>query len=146
MTKERIKKHQTYSFVPFAFLWLVFMMVCPLFLKKEFCSLLFIGGVSLLLVCSIVAQVYLYVRYKDNTRLSWMCTIYILILLVSQIITSFTSLSASLVYQYMFLAYFITSTMAIDPRRYKGDEFKPLALFSIYWISNAALLYMVYVR
>ena len=66
MTKERIKKHQTYSIAPVALLFMVSMMVCPHFFTKEFCSLLFIGGVSVLLVCSIVAQVYLYVRYKTT--------------------------------------------------------------------------------
>ena len=144
MTKERIKKHQTYSIAPVALLFMVSMMVCPHFFTKEFCSLLFIGGVSVLLVCSIVAQVYLYVRYKDNTRLSWLWTIYILILLISLCRITFTSLSTSLVCLFLLLIYTFTSELSIDPRRYKGDEFKQLAMFSIYWISTAGVFYIFY--
>ena len=79
MEKSVIKRLQSASYSFVAFFFVVFMWACPKFFVKEFCFTLFIGSITLLVVCAIVAQVYLYVRYQDNSRLSWLCTAFLIV-------------------------------------------------------------------
>lgn len=144
MEKSVIKRLQSASYSFVAFFFVVFMWACPKFFVKEFCFTLFIGSITLLVVCAIVAQVYLYVRHQDNSRLSWLCTAFLILLLLSQCLVVAFPLWSGVIYFYQYLIVYFLSNISIHPSRYKGDEFKPLAMFSINWVAITALLYMFF--
>ena len=135
MNKDKIKKRQAYSFASVAFLYMIFKWAGKMFFTENFCLYLFIGGLALLFVMAIAAHVYLYVRYNDNSRLSWLCSILILLLMVSQILVLYFPSNKDFIGRMMFYLYFFILASTAIPPRYKGEELNYLSVFAFFWIT-----------
>lgn len=145
MEKSVIKRLQSMSYSFVAFFFVVLMWTFPKFFVKELCMLLFIGSIALLVVCAILAQVYLYVRYKDNSRLSWLCTSFLIVVLISQCLVFTFPSWGEVIYAFQFLIIASSSALSILPKWYKEEEdFNQFAVFSLYWVIIAALLYIIF--